>query len=63
VRAPIEGSETGEMVGETGDERERIMKALEACGGNQTRAAKMLGIGRRTLTAKLTKYNMPRPRK
>jgi DNA-binding NtrC family response regulator len=45
------------------DERERILRALEACGGNQTRAAKMLGIGRRTLTAKLTKYNMPRPRK
>jgi DNA-binding NtrC family response regulator len=45
------------------EERRRIQEALEQCGGNQTRAAKVLGIGRRTLTAKLTKYGMPRPKK
>ena len=45
------------------DEKERILTALEQCGGNQTRAAKLLGIHRRTLTNKLTKYNIPRPRK
>lgn len=28
-------------------ERDRITKALEACGGNQTRAAKLLGMSRR----------------
>ena len=30
-------------------EKDRIMKALEACGGNRGEAAKMLGIGRATL--------------
>ena len=45
------------------DERARILDALDKCAGNQTRAAKMLGIGRRTLTTKLTKYGIRRPRK
>jgi DNA-binding NtrC family response regulator len=45
------------------DERRRILDALAACGGNQTRAAKMLGISRRTLTSKLGRLGLPRPRK
>jgi two-component system, NtrC family, response regulator AtoC len=45
------------------DERERIIRALSTCGGNQTRAAKMLGISRRTLSTRLNEYNLPRPRK
>ena len=45
------------------DERQRIMRALEACGGNQTRAAKVLGISRRTLINRLEEYNLPRPKK
>lgn len=45
------------------EERARIMAALAACGGNQTRAAKVLGIARRTLTSKLGKLGLPRPRK
>ncbi len=45
------------------DERQRILEALEGCHGNQTRAAKILGMARRTLVAKLTTYNIPRPRK
>jgi DNA-binding NtrC family response regulator len=45
------------------DERERIRVALEACGGNQTRAAKMLGIARRTLVKRLGLLGLPRPRK
>ncbi len=45
------------------DERERIIDALEACGGNQTRAAKFLGISRRTLINRLDEYNLPRPKK
>jgi transcriptional regulator with PAS, ATPase and Fis domain len=37
-------------------ERQRIVAALEAEGGNQTRAAKRLGISRRALLYKLQKY-------
>ncbi|MEQ8277136.1 MAG: sigma 54-interacting transcriptional regulator [Deltaproteobacteria bacterium] len=44
-------------------ERQRILDALEKTAGNQTRAAALLGIGRRTLTTKLTKYGIRRPRK
>jgi DNA-binding NtrC family response regulator len=45
------------------DERARILRALEACGGNQTRAAKMLGIARRTLINRIEQFNLPRPKK
>ncbi|HEY8078160.1 MAG TPA: sigma 54-interacting transcriptional regulator [Labilithrix sp.] len=44
-------------------ERERILAALAQCGGNQTQAAEMLGISRRTLLRRLDEYNVPRPRK
>src|SRR5262245_50567402 len=44
-------------------ERARIMDALERCGGNQTRAAALLGVSRRTLVARLTEYDLPRPLK
>jgi DNA-binding NtrC family response regulator len=43
-------------------ERKRISDALEQCVGNQTRAAKLLGISRRTLIKKLDAYGFPRPR-
>jgi DNA-binding protein Fis len=43
-------------------ERRRIVEALQACGGNQTRAAELLGMPRRTLTGKLKLYAIPRPR-
>ena len=43
-------------------ERNRIVAALSACGGNQTRAAKALGLSRRTLVSRLAKWNIPRPR-
>ncbi|MBS2014999.1 MAG: sigma 54-interacting transcriptional regulator [Deltaproteobacteria bacterium] len=45
------------------EERDRILSALEACGGNQTRAAKMLGISRRTLLNRLDLMDVRRPRK
>jgi transcriptional regulator with PAS, ATPase and Fis domain len=45
------------------DERQRIIDALAACAGNQSRAAKMLGIPRRTFVAKLDAYRIPRPKK
>jgi DNA-binding NtrC family response regulator len=44
-------------------ERERIADAMDRCGGNQTRAAKMLGISRRTLVSRLTDYGFARPLK
>ena len=45
------------------DERRRIVEALEYCGGNQSKAAEMLGISRRTLLTRLDLYGIPRPRK
>jgi DNA-binding NtrC family response regulator len=43
--------------------RQRILEALMACGGNNTEAAKILGVSRRTLGKWLEAYNIPRPRK
>jgi DNA-binding NtrC family response regulator len=44
-------------------ERKRIVNALDECGGNQTKAAALLGISRRTLVSRLDAYGLPRPRK
>jgi DNA-binding NtrC family response regulator len=44
-------------------ERRRIVEALEKCGGNQTAAAELLGMSRRTLVSRLSTYDLPRPRK
>ncbi len=44
-------------------ERARILGVLAECGGNQSRAAKALGISRTTLVARLNGYGVPRPRK
>jgi DNA-binding NtrC family response regulator len=45
------------------DERQRVLAALASCGGNQTRAAILLGFSRRTLVNRLRDYNLPRPKK
>jgi len=39
-------------------ERERILKALQRCGGVQARAARLLGITARQLGYKIRKYNI-----
>ena len=44
-------------------EKTRILDALEKAGGNQSRAAKMLGISRGTLIRRLEAYQVVRPRK
>jgi two-component system, NtrC family, response regulator AtoC len=43
-------------------QRARIVEALARCGGNQTQAAKLLGVARRTLVAQLVELGIPRPR-
>jgi two-component system nitrogen regulation response regulator GlnG/two-component system response regulator HydG len=41
-------------------ERKRIVEALERCNGNQTRAAEILGMSRRTLVTRLKDLGMRR---
>ncbi|HEY6033970.1 MAG TPA: helix-turn-helix domain-containing protein, partial [Kofleriaceae bacterium] len=43
-------------------ERKAIIDALVQCGGNQTRAAEVLGMPRRTLVHKLRALGIPRLR-
>ena len=43
-------------------EEELIRQALSRTRGNQTRAAKQLGISRSTLVTKMVLYRIPRPR-
>jgi two-component system, NtrC family, response regulator AtoC len=52
----------GESVDGDAAERHRIVSALSVCAGNQTRAAKLLGMSRRTLVTRLEILNVPRPR-
>jgi two-component system response regulator AtoC len=44
-------------------ERERVLRALDETGGNQTLAAKRLGITRRQLIGRIEAFGLPRPRK
>ena len=44
-------------------ERRRIIAALVRTGGNQTEAAKLVGMSRRTLVRRLEQLDIPRPRK
>jgi two-component system, NtrC family, response regulator AtoC len=43
-------------------ERARILETLAATGGNQSEAARRLGISRGTLIARIAQYGVPRPR-
>jgi two-component system response regulator AtoC len=44
-------------------EKQRIIDTLEAVGGNQTRAAEVLGLTRRALVVRLDRHGITRPRK
>ena len=44
-------------------EKARVAEVLQACAGNQTEAARRLGIARRTLVKRLAAWGFPRPRK
>jgi DNA-binding NtrC family response regulator len=44
-------------------ERDRVLEALRQADGNQTRAASLLGVSRRTLINRLESFGLPRPRK
>jgi transcriptional regulator with PAS, ATPase and Fis domain len=51
-----------DLPAEQAAERDRIIAALDACAGNQSNAAKQLGISRANLVNKLALYRVPRPR-
>jgi len=44
------------------DDRRRVLEVLTACGGNQSRAAKKLGMSRGALIRRLVTYGITRPR-
>jgi two-component system, NtrC family, response regulator AtoC len=60
--APIDGGPS-DLTPEQQLDRARIVEALDACAGNQTRAAKQLGISRTTMAARLALYRIPRPQR
>jgi DNA-binding NtrC family response regulator len=63
--APGESASTRLARGFDGSEAERkkIADALAQAGGNQTLAAKLLGVSRGTLVSRMAQYGFPRPRK
>ena len=58
---PERDDDKGDDKGE--DELRRIVEVLAACGGNQSRAAKQLGMSRGALIRRLERYDITRPRK
>ena len=62
--APPESQTTGTLADDMAAlERTRIVEALEACGGNQTRAAELLGMPRRTFVKRIATLGIRRPRR
>jgi DNA-binding NtrC family response regulator len=66
VDAPVDapGSSLAKMHEERDRaQRQRIEEALVQAGGNQTKAAQLLGVSRRTLVTWLGAYGFPRRKK
>jgi DNA-binding NtrC family response regulator len=62
-RAPPPDRDAGPLADELKAlERARIIEALERCGGNQSRAADLLGMPRRTLVSRLAEFGLGRRR-
>lgn len=64
IVAPIASRETERLHDDVARvERERILAALHRAEGNQTAAARLLGISRGKLIQRITEYGVSRPRK
>lgn len=61
--APRPRNETPDPAGAVSLDKQRILDALASCAGNQSRAAKLLGMPRRTFVARLDRYQIARPKK
>ena len=61
--AAVDASDASDSNDAEHSERARLLDVLARCSGNQTRAAQMLGISRRTLLNRLTTHQIARPRK
>jgi DNA-binding NtrC family response regulator len=59
---PETGANPGLIGADDDPERRRVVAALAECGGNQSRAAKLLGISRNTLIARIRELGLARPR-
>jgi DNA-binding NtrC family response regulator len=62
-RIALHGRDPDEPTLVDNPEQARILRVLQQCDFNQTRAAEVLGMSRRTLVSRLASYGWTRPRK